>query len=151
MVDGRAYTSPARVMLLGMGADEQLGGYSKHQAAFKHEGRDGLLKEVQRQIHAISQRNLGRDNRVVSHHGVAGRYPFLDERVIGFLSSLPLEAKMNLSLPRGVGDKLILRALAFSLGLAKTSVEPKRAIQFGSRIAKLENKKEKAKDKAVRS
>ena len=58
---------------------------------------------------------------------------------------------MNLSLPRGVGDKLILRALAFSLGLAKTSVEPKRAIQFGSRIAKLENKKEKAKDKAVRS
>ena len=151
LVDGRAYTSPARVMLLGMGADEQLGGYSKHQAAFKHEGRDGLLKEVQRQIHAISQRNLGRDNRVVSHHGVAGRYPFLDERVIGFLSSLPLEAKMNLSLPRGIGDKIILRALAFSLGLAKTSVEPKRAIQFGSRIAKLENKKEKARDKAVRS
>ena len=149
--DGTAYISPARVMLLGMGADEQLGGYSKHQAAFKQEGHEGLLREVKRQIHAISLRNLGRDNRVVSHHGVAGRYPFLDERVIGFLSSLPLEAKMNLALPRGTGDKLILRALAFSLGLAKTSLEPKRAIQFGSRIAKLENRKEKAGDKAIRS
>ena len=150
LCDGKAYTSPARVLLLGMGADEQLGGYSRQKTAFMNEGREGLLREIQRQIHAISQRNLGRDNRVVAHHAVAGRYPFLDERVVRFLCNLPLEAKMNLSLPRGIGDKIILRALAFSKGLRKTSVEPKRAIQFGSRIAKLENKKEKAADKAVR-
>ena len=57
---------------------------------------------------------------------------------------------MNLDQPRGLGDKLILRALAHRLGLAKTAREPKRAIQFGSRIAKMENRKEKASDKAVR-
>lgn len=114
------------------------------------EGRDGLLAELQRQMNAISERNLGRDNRIVSDHGIAGRYPFLDERVVDYLARLPLESKMNLSLDRGVGDKLILRALAHSMGLKKTAREPKRAIQFGSRIAKMENRKEKASDKAVR-
>lgn len=100
---------------------------------------------------SISERNLGRDNRIVSDHGVAGRYPFLDERVINFLAGLPLESKMNLSLERGIGDKMVLRGLAISFGLKKTAREPKRAIQFGSRIAKMENRKEKASDKAVRT
>lgn len=150
-VNGAPYQSPARVLLLGMGADEQLGGYSKHKAAFVNGGRESLIKEVQRQVDAISERNLGRDNRIVSDHGVAGRYPFLDERLVNFLAELPLEAKMNLSLERGTGDKLVLRALAHFLGLEKTACEPKRAIQFGSRIAKMENRKEKATDKAIRS
>ena len=107
-------------------------------------------EELHRQIDAISERNLGRDNRVVSDHGVAGRFPFLDERVVNFLSSLPLELKMNLSLERGIGDKIILRAMAHTMGLLKTVSEPKPVIQLGSRIAKLENRKEKASDKAIR-
>ena len=107
-------------------------------------------EELQQQIDAISGQNLVRDNRVVSDHGVAGRFPFLDERVVNFLSNLPLELKMNLSLERGIGDKIILRAMAHTMGLLKTASEPKRAIQFGSRIAKLENRKEKASDKAIR-
>ena len=36
---------------------------------------------------------------------------------------------------------MILRLLALQLGLYDTAIQPKRAIQFGSRIAKLENKK----------
>ena len=107
-------------------------------------------EELQQQIDAISGQNLIRDNRVVSDHGVAGRFPWLDERVVNFLSNLPLELKMNLSLERGIGDKIILRAMAHTMGLLKTASEPKRAIQFGSRIAKLENRKEKASDKAIR-
>lgn len=51
---------------------------------------------------------------------------------------------------RGLGEKVLLRAVAYRLGLKKTSMHLKRAIQFGSRIAKLENRKEKASDKAVR-
>ncbi len=147
---GESYTSPARVLLLGMGADEQLGGYSRHRSAYQNGGKDGLLDELEMELLRISERNLGRDNRIVSDHGVAGRFPYLDERVVSFLSDLPLNIKMNLDLPRGLGEKLILRAAAHKIGLAKTAFEPKRAIQFGSRIAKMENRKEKATDKAVR-
>ena len=147
---GQSYQSPARCLLLGMGADEQLGGYSKHKTAFLNGGREHLLAEVQRQIEAISERNLGRDNRVVSDHSLAGRFPYLDERVVNYLASIPLDAKMNLALNRGVGDKIILRAAAQTLGLVRTAAEPKRAIQFGSKIAKLENSKEKGSDLALR-
>ena len=88
--------------------------------------------------------------RIVTDHGVAGRFPYLDENVVSFLNSLPLDVKMNLRLDRGLGEKILLRAVAYKLGLKKTSLHQKRAIQFGSRIAKLENRKEKATDTAVR-
>ncbi len=43
------------------------------------------------------------------------------------------------------------RLAAHHLGLVLTAREPKRAVQFGSRIAKMENRKEKAGDIAHRS
>lgn len=44
-------------------------------------------------------------------------------------------------LRQGFGEKLLLRLLAYRLGLEKASVLKKRALQFGSRIA---NKNENA-------
>ena len=74
----------------------------------------------------------------------------MDETVVSYLNDLPLNIKMNFNMERGLGEKVLLRAVAYRLGLRKTSLHLKRAIQFGSRIAKLENRKEKASDKAVR-
>jgi asparagine synthetase B (glutamine-hydrolysing) len=44
------YTSKARVILSGLGADELLGGYVRHRNAFKHAGWQGLLDEVRFQF-----------------------------------------------------------------------------------------------------
>jgi asparagine synthetase B (glutamine-hydrolysing) len=44
------YTSTARVILSGLGADELLGGYVRHRNAFKHAGWQGLLDEVRFQF-----------------------------------------------------------------------------------------------------
>ena len=58
----------------------------------------------------------------------------------------PASFQTDLRLARGVGDKLLLRLAAHKLGLHQSCTLPKRAIQFGSRIAKIENKKEKGSD-----
>lgn len=78
------------------------------------------------------------------------RFPYLDEEVVSFLNSLPVWEKADLSLPRGVGEKLLLRLMARQLGLGQSALLPKRAMQFGSRIAKMEDKHEKASDKCTR-
>jgi len=149
-VTGEEVETPARVLLLGMGIDEQLGGYSRHRTRYNREGLAGLEDELRMELLRISERNLGRDNRIVSDHGVAPRFPFLDEDVVNYLLAAPMAIKCDFSYERGVGEKLLLRLVAHRLGLKLTAREPKRAVQFGSRIAKMENRKEKGQQVAVR-
>ncbi|NXX17659.1 ASND1 protein, partial [Podargus strigoides] len=146
----KPYKSPAKVVLTGIGADEQLAGYSRHRICFKKHGLEGLNKELEMELDRISSRNLGRDDRIIGDHGKEARFPFLDEDVVSFLNSLPVSEKADLTLPRGIGEKLILRLAAKELGLTASTVLPKRAVQFGSRIAKLESNSEKASDTCSR-
>ena len=89
----------------------------------------------------------GRDDRIISDHGKESRLPFLDEDVVSHLNALSIRQKCNMSLARGTGEKYLLRHLASTrLGLGYAAALPKRAIQFGSRVAKMENTKEKASD-----
>ncbi|KAE8215933.1 hypothetical protein CF327_g823 [Tilletia walkeri] len=142
------YETSARILLSGLGADELLGGYSRHRVAFQKGGKAALIQELQLDLDRLPTRNLGRDDRILSTHAKEARYPFLDRDVLSHLCSLRVEDKMLFSsdsfLPADSespypGDKLILRLLAGELlkmhGAARLK---KRAIQFGSRSAKME-------------
>ncbi len=139
------YCSTARIVLSGLGADECLGGYSRHRAAALRSELD-LTRELERDVARLWYRNCGRDDRLVSDHGRELRIPFLDERVMSYLTSLPVNERMNMSEGAGVGDKKLLRQLALSLGLKHAAQLAKRAIQFGSNIARL-NKEQKGTSK----
>ncbi|KAJ2217013.1 hypothetical protein EV179_000780 [Coemansia sp. RSA 487] len=141
-----AYEGVARVLLLGMGADEQLGGYSRHRTAWDRGGWMELGSEIRLDVQRIATRNLGRDDRIVSDNSKESRYPFLAADVVSFLSQTPLDRKMNMHYPRGIGEKLLLRLLAYQLGLAKACMLAKRAIQFGARTAKMESGQTKGQD-----
>ena len=79
------------------------------------------------------------DDRVWSDHGREVRMPFLDESVVALLRRLPLPVICDPRLPPGVGDKLLLRVVGRMLGLGASTTLVKRAIHFGSRIAKQSN------------
>lgn len=82
------YESPCRVLLLGMGADELFGGYMRHRTILRHKGWDALTQELNIELAGISERNLGRDDRIVSDHGRQSRLPYLDENIVEYVQKL---------------------------------------------------------------
>jgi len=44
--DSVPYTSPARVLLNGLGSDELLGGYGRHRSAYNSGGWSAVIEEV---------------------------------------------------------------------------------------------------------
>lgn len=116
--------------------------------------------------------------RCVADHQRDAQYPFLDEEVVAYLQQLPMALKVvcillssisstailynmkdflsvqaDLSLPRGVGEKKLLREVAALLRCHTAATQPKRAIQFGSRMAKLagsSNNRERGADQCKR-
>ncbi|KAJ3313931.1 Asparagine synthetase domain-containing protein 1 [Blyttiomyces sp. JEL0837] len=138
----KPYETTAHVLLSGLGADEQLGGYNRHRSKFLTTFWPGLLSELQKDVSRISKRNLGRDDRIISDHSREVRFPYLAEPVMTFLSGLPVHYKCDPRYARGIGDKLLLRWVADRVGLSRAAVEVKRAVQFGARTAKMEDGKE---------
>jgi asparagine synthetase B (glutamine-hydrolysing) len=133
------YHSRARTVFMGHGADELFGGYGRHRTKFRNFGLPGLSEELRLDIRRLWKRNFGRDDRVISDHGKEARLPFMDEEVIRFALETDLEVLVDLNLPLGEGDKIILRNCLRILGLGRTAARQKRALQFGSRLAKAAN------------
>lgn len=151
------YTSPARVLLSGLGADELFAGYARHGVAFARDGFRGLIDEIHLDVSRLGKRNLGRDDRILSNWGREARYPFLDEDFVSYVLEAPVWEKCGFGVPEpsettGVDytgidpEKRALRLLSLKLGMATVAREKKRAIQFGSRTAKMEKGRTKGTD-----
>lgn len=130
------YTTQARVLLSGLGADELFGGYTRHATAFNRKGYSGLLDELKLDVDRLGKRNLGRDDRVISNWGREARFPYLDEALVKWAVQCPIWEKCGFQLgerqERQVPDiepgKKVLRLLAYQLGMHLVAMEKKRAV-----------------------
>jgi len=120
------YRSRAKVFLSGLGADELFAGYGRHRTAFLKHGKDALIAELNKDIGRLWQRNLARDDRMVSAFGRESRHPFLDRRVMSHVCGMDIQHICRFNLRPGEGDKFAIRAIALHLGLPKASVLLKR-------------------------
>ncbi|KAH6608624.1 hypothetical protein Trco_001970 [Trichoderma cornu-damae] len=141
--DAEPYSTTARVLLSGLGADELFGGYVRHATAFTRSGYPGLVDELKLDVGRLGKRNLGRDDRVMAHWGREVRFPYLDEDLVRWAIELPAWEKCDFD-NQGAGcdfdpEKRVLRLLADRLGIRSVAAEKKRAIQFGARTAKMES------------
>ncbi|KAI5952412.1 hypothetical protein KGF54_003279 [Candida jiufengensis] len=151
------YVSSAKVLFSGLGADELFAGYSRHEGIFNSisdTNYQELADSLNYDIQVIHERNLGRDDRVISCWGKELRYPYLDDEFIHWVTSeIPpqLKFKYNFAKDKKGNDRIqpvrkyILRELAKELGMEWVSNELKRAIQFGAKSAKLEIGQNKSK------
>lgn len=146
------YKSTSRVLLSGLGADELFAGYGRHSVAFERGGFESLIAEIDLDVSRLGSRNLGRDDRVLSHWGRETRFPFLDEEFVAWVVCAPVWEKCGFGLPEteataGIDrEKLALRLVALRQGMPRVAREKKRAIQFGARTAKMETGRSKGTD-----
>lgn len=120
----------SKVAFIGSGADELFCGYNNHFV------EEDLKERIARDVRNIWERNLGRDDRVISDNNMEPRFPFLDINLIRFVYTLPSEyffTKYN----GVVQNKSLIRNTLRRLGFVKASGAKKKAMQFGSGISKL--------------
>jgi asparagine synthetase B (glutamine-hydrolysing) len=126
------YTTPVRVLLSGLGADELFGGYVRHATAFSRQGYPGLIEELWLDVNRLGKRNLGRDDRVMAHWGREVRFPYLDERLVRWAIGAPVWEKCDFGNGEEDGKvepgKRVLRLLAEELGMGNVAREKKRAV-----------------------
>ncbi|CAD5233262.1 unnamed protein product [Bursaphelenchus xylophilus] len=140
---------PSSFAFCGSGSDELLGGYARHRTYFEKGGWPELLEGLEMEIGRIGARNFGRDDRITVSNGVSLIAPFMHDRFVEWMATIPLPYRVDFREPRGIGEKKLLRVALRLLGLPPHLTDtPKRAMQFGSGYAKRQNKGMKGNDRS---
>ena len=119
----------SKVIFMGAGADELFGGYNAYKKDINH--AKALMKE---DILNLWDRNMGRDDRVISSLNVEARFPFLDLPIIMYSNNLNIDELISHE------DKVPIRNALRKFGFTKEADIKKRAMQFGSGLRDLERK-----------
>ena len=131
--------SSCRVLLVGHGADELFGGYGRHETRLLRGGEVGLLEELRLDLGRLWQRNLGRDDRVLSDSARDVRHPFLDEDVVSWVAAQSIDTVFAAGAAAAENKPLLRRLAREMLGMSVAANFRKRAIQFGTRLAQQSN------------
>lgn len=111
----------SEVFFVGSGADELFAGYARHRTRCDRDGMDHVAEECEQELNRLGNRNGGRDGRVAkqlnrklalvlsSSRIIFLRAPFLDDDLVEWANDLPIRWKCDLTLPRGEGEKQIIR------------------------------------------
>nr|CDJ95356.1 Asparagine synthase domain containing protein [Haemonchus contortus] len=137
--NGDEVRSDAEVYFVGSGADELFAGYARHRTRFERDGAESIPEECEAELSRLGCRNGGRDARVAVVLNKELRAPFLHDDFVAWVNTLPAHLKWDLALPRGVGEKMIIRQVLASFGAPHDA--PKQAMQFGSGFVKMQNNK----------
>ena len=130
-----------KVVFSGLGADEVFCGYARYKTAFERGGIKEMEEEMGMDLDRLWHRNMGRDDRAISDNGKEARFPFLDTDLMRYLGKHVDSSDLaDWTAFRGLADKKLLRVIAKDeFGIKFASLVEKRAIQFGTKIAKHTN------------
>ena len=118
-----------KVVILGTGADELFGGYSRYERM----SSEDLIVNMQSDLEALLREEIPMDERISLAFGKRFEYPFLSAGVIEAAMDSPTDLKVG----KG-GRKTILRKVAERIGLPEEiSERKKKAAQYGTGTIKL--------------
>lgn len=133
LLNNKIYKSTARILISGSGADELFGGYKRYKKTNSIESCKAFyIFQMQLDWNRFPSRNLARDDRITSFHGVTVRKPYIEEHFCKLVKNI---TSLNPNFNGDMCEKIVLRTISFKLGFLINSYRPKRAIQFGAKIA----------------